>query len=419
MAEIVAEKLFIGVAGKACFDADKEPYVKAEAGKSGNVIFGPYEQYYETNNYEVTFYILVDEDFIPDGRNFCLVDVFHSEFPLEKRVIAMANVNSNASVYEGVMRVTLPFSIEWPGTLQFRLHSLGTHNFAAKYRRDVNIAGQTDKAVEHSQLYRANVSKFRKYSYLGAKITDRQDEISFEWLGIKCAIKSDEDLVIINEVLNLNSNKFAIAGGSCVIDIGMSVGLASLYFARMPAVRAVHSFEPFSRPFARALTNFALNPELGAKIKPHQIGLSGKTEVLEVPVDPERTIGTSIRGRATGAVVDRISIQDASEALEPIIREASRQKQSIVVKMDCEGSEFGIFDSLEKSKLLRKINILMIKCHKNWSPDKTHETLVKPLVANGFSVFDFNHMDNAGVSLIYASRSAVSRRPGWFAGSAG
>ena len=65
----VAEKLFIGAAGKACFDADKEPYVTVEAGKSGNVIFGPYEQYYESNNYEVTFYILVGEDFTPDGRN--------------------------------------------------------------------------------------------------------------------------------------------------------------------------------------------------------------------------------------------------------------------------------------------------------------------------------------------------------------
>ena len=68
---------------------------------------------------------LVGEDFIPDGCNFCRVDVYHSEFPLNKRVIAMANVNSNASVQEGVMRVTLPFSIELPGTLQFRLHSLG------------------------------------------------------------------------------------------------------------------------------------------------------------------------------------------------------------------------------------------------------------------------------------------------------
>jgi FkbM family methyltransferase len=408
-----AERLFIGAAGKA-FDAHKEPYVKVEAGKSGNVIFGPYEQYYESNNYEVTFCILIGDDFIRDGRNFCRVDVYHSEFPPDKRVIAMANVNSNASVYEGVMRVTLPFSIEWPGTLQFRLHSLGTHNFAVKYRRDVNIAGQTGEAAEHSQLYRANISKFRKYSYLGARITDSEDEISFEWLGIKCVIKSDEDLVIINEVLNLNNNKFIIAGESCVIDIGMNVGLASLYFARMPAVRAVHSFEPFSRPFARALTNFALNPELSVKIKPHQIGLSGKTEVLEVPVDAERTIGTSIRGRVTGSVVDRISIQDASEALAPIVREASRKKQSIIVKMDCEGSEFGIFDSLEKSGLLRRINIFMIKCHKNWAPDKSNETLVKPLAANGFSVFDFNHMDNASASLIYAFRSAVNRGLGVF-----
>ena len=220
----------------------------------------------------------------------------------------MANVNSNVSVYDGIMRVTLPFSIEWPGTLQFRLHSLGTHNFAVKYRRDVNIAGQTGEAVEHSQLYSVNISKFRKYSYLGAKITDGEDEISFAWLGIKCIIKNDDDLIVINEVLNFNKYKFAIAGESWVIDVGMNVGLASLYFARMPAVRAVHSFEPFSRPFARALTNFALNPELSVKIKPHQIGLSGKTEVLEVPVDLERTIGTSIRGMVTGAVVDRISI---------------------------------------------------------------------------------------------------------------
>jgi FkbM family methyltransferase len=403
----IVDKLFIGAAGKLYFDADKEAYVKAKAGEAGNVIYGPYEQYYESNNYEVTFYILIGKDFIPDGRNFCQVDVHHSK----SRVIATANVNSDVPASEGVMRVTLPFSIQWPGTLEFRLHSLGTHNFAVKYRRDVSVVGATSAAVEHSQLYRTNISNFRKYSYLGAKITDGQDEILFAWLGIKCVIKSDEDLVVINEILNRNNYKFVIGGESCVIDVGMNVGLASLYFARMPSVRVVHSFEPFSRPFARALTNFALNPELSVKIKPYQIGLSGKTEVLEVPIDQEKTIGTSIRGRVPGTVADRISIQDATEALGPIIREASQKNQSIVVKLDCEGSEFGIFDSLEKSELLGRINIFMIECHKNWLPDKSNETLVKSLVANDFSVFDFNHMENAGASLIYASRPAVSRRP--------
>ena len=399
----MAEKLYVGV-GEVCFSANNEPYIKVKNGQAGCVIFGPYEEYFERNNYEVTFEILIDNDFVADGRNLCEVDVVHSGFPPSKRTIARAVVNSNASVHDGLMRVTLPFSLEWPGKLEFRLHSLGMHPFGVKYARKVNIAGQSVEEGEHSQLYNKNISKFRKYSHLGAKINDETDGVIFDWVGIKCRIRHDEDLAIINEVMNFNNYKFAVAGDACVIDVGMNVGLASLYFARMPSVRAVHSFEPFSRPFERACENFALNPDLSSKIRPRRVGLAGTSEVLEVAVDPDETIGTSIRGRRGGTVIDKITIQDASEALRPIIREAKETKQAVVVKLDCEGSEFSIINSLQTSNLLEDVSIFMIECHKNWSPDKSNDSIVEPFVAKGFAVFDFSHLDNPYGSLIYAAK---------------
>ena len=399
----MATKLHVNM-GEVRFDTNNEPYVNVAKGQMGCVLYGPYEEYVENNNYEVTFDILTDEEFVADGRNLCEIDIVHSGLPSGKQKIGRAVVNSNAEIHNGLMRVTVPFSIERPGKLEFRLHSLGMHPFTVRYDRKVTIAGRSDENDKHSPLYRDNIAKFRKYSQLGAKITDGSEGVTFEWLGIKCQINHGEDLIIINEVFNFNNYNFVIAGDACVIDVGMNVGLASLYFARMPTVRAVHSFEPFSRPFARACENFALNPEVRSKIRPHQIGLAGATEVLEVPVDPEETIGTSIRGRRRGTVIDKITIRDASEALEPIIKAAAEEKQVIVVKLDCEGSEFAIINSLQKSGLLDDISIFMLECHKNWSPDQSNESIVQPLVASGFAVFDFSHMDNPYGSLIYAAK---------------
>jgi FkbM family methyltransferase len=93
-----------------------------------------------------------------------------------------------------------------------------------------------------------------------------------------------------------------------------NVGVASLFFASLPHVQEVHSFEPFPAPFARGLKNFDLNPKLARKIRPHNVGLGKTTESRTTLYDDASTIAVSIHGLDRGEPTT-INIESASENL--------------------------------------------------------------------------------------------------------
>jgi FkbM family methyltransferase len=402
----MAEKMHVGQAGTLLYDENERPYVVAKQGRPGFVLFGPYDRYIEKGTYKVTFEITIDENFKEDGIDFCRVDVIH--WAGRGIVINRTSVNSNAETRNGVISVVLPFVVDTPGVLEYRVESLGRQSFGVKYERKISIPGQSDSDRGYGRFYFSNEEKIRKLLLLGARIISSSgDGIVIEWRGIRLQVDNREDFVLIHEILKDNSYNFVLPGEVCAVDIGMNVGIASLHMATNAAVRVIHGFEPFSRPFARAIRNFSLNPALSAKIRPYHIGIGGANEVLEVPVLENETIGTSIRGRTDGTIVDRISIKEAAEVLRPIIVEASGKRQTIVFKLDCEGSEFAILQSLHDHHLIRNVDAFMIECHKNWTADKDNETINKVFSDNGFYIFDFNHMDTPG-SNIYACRAPIS-----------
>jgi FkbM family methyltransferase len=307
------------------------------------------------------------------------------------------------------MPVVLPFVVDTPGVLEYRVESFGTQFFGVKYERRIFFPGNPDIQGSHSRFCVNYEEEIRRLLLTGAKVSSHFDDgVILEWRAIKLLIENPEDFVLINEILTNSSYNFFLPGNVCVVDVGMNVGISSLYMATKAAVSVIYGFEPFSRPFARALKNFSLNPALSAKIRPCQVGLGGANEVIEVPILENETIGTSLRGRNNGTITDRITISEASEALRPVITEALDQKQAVVIKLDCEGSEFTILQSLQDHSLVREVDAFMIECHKNWVPGKDNETIGKILSDNGFYFFDFNHLDTTG-SNIYAFRPTMSK----------
>jgi FkbM family methyltransferase len=397
---LAATQYIIGPAGRLDYRNGREPYVRVEAGQYGSVIFGPYTVF-DSGEYDVRFDLSFDDRFAFDGRNFCWVDVTSE---LGTHIHAKAVINTQYVDGNDAAQILLRFAISEPAALEFRLHSFGTHSFFAKYDRSVVRIDGTVARDTTNKFYADNISKFKDYLHLGAKITPSQDGVFFEWNGIKLLMKSEEDFVLIYEVFRCNNYNFIQAEAAAVIDIGMNVGVASLYFAKMRQVQVVHSFEPFSRPFARALENFALNPQVSSKIRPNQVGLAGKNDVIEVSCSDSVTIGTSIRG-IDGPQSDTITIREASAALKPLVDEAVRCGQAVVLKMDCEGSEFAILESMYESKLLGNVKVLMMEWHKWWSPEKSNNNIVEILSASGFVTFDLLHLDNPHASMIYAVRA--------------
>jgi FkbM family methyltransferase len=186
------------------------------------------------------------------------------------------------------------------------------------------------------------------------------NHIVLEYDGIKVIMDNSQEFCAINEVIIQKTYELGLGNDDyCVIDIGANIGDSVLYFSSLKEVNAVYAYEPFKNSFDKALKNFALNPDLSSKIRSFNVGISNENTELYVNT-PKETFGVSINHVQKGD--DKIIIKEASELLAPIIN-AHFGKQKILLKLDCEGSEYDIVESLDKSGLLAKIDVIIGEWH--------------------------------------------------------
>ena len=166
-----------------------------------------------------------------------------------------------------------------------------------------------------------------------------------------------------------------------VIDVGLNIGLASLYLAQKDFVKNVYGFEPFLPTFKIAQKNMKLNPRLTRKIKLFDVGLSDKNKTINVPYNPELPGAmSSIVGRnAPSELVEKIKLVSASKTLAPIYKKHGGDK--IMLKIDCEGGEREIIPDMLQSGLLQKTDKIIMEYH-----DDYYLPLVKDLENAGFIV---------------------------------
>lgn len=211
-----------------------------------------------------------------------------------------------------------------------------------------------------------------------------------------------EELFIANEIFLRGVYNFQSTTRSIVIDIGLNVGLASLFFASRPEVEKVFAFEPFVPTFERALININNNRSLCDKISCFNFGLGERDESLTVAYNYNNKgqvgiYGTAlIRSEIDVAQKETINIKDASEQIGQIL--AANPLHDVIMKVDCEGAEYGIIDNLSKSKVLDRINIIFIEWHEI-GPDP----LLKTLSSSNFTSF-YQYEANQKVGMIYAKR---------------
>lgn len=158
-----------------------------------------------------------------------------------------------------------------------------------------------------------------------------------------------------------------------VFDIGMNRGYAALKFASYDNCRAVYGFEIDSDTFDFAIENFELNEDLYKKIKPHKFGLSNKNEELDIYCLPGADGVTTteleftklqsewINGKAR-MKTKKAEVKNAGEILSNII-EKENIESNIVLKIDTEGSEAKIIDSLIDKDVLDKVDVIMGEIH--------------------------------------------------------
>lgn len=397
---------------------DGTSLIAVEPGDPGYVLHGPFVDL-PASTYSVTFQIAIDQPgFTASDDEECgFVDVCAD---YGTRVLA-AQRFSPAALARTDGRITIEFRAETAGCFEFRVFSDGRARMTIQQHRalcmeedrgrafatePLRLSDETDDQLAYNAFFVNSISDFKELSAKGALVTPTAEGALVSLFGVAMHVDNPEMFQLIDEIFVRNEYNFHTTDPVCVIDIGMNTGLASLYFASLPYVAEVHAFEPFKPPFDRALKNFSLNKNIAQKIRAYNFGLSNAASDSSVLYNEAQTIGASTRGVEHGAPLT-ISTRDAAEVFSDIIADAKQKNLKIVVKMDCEGSEFPIFESLETADILSEASIYLIEWHKWWSPDKTQADLIAPLLTNNFIV-----LDKSNVFDRYAGQlAAVKIRP--------
>lgn len=212
--------------------------------------------------------------------------------------------------------------------------------------------------------------------------------------------------VLINENYNycINNNKKDI-----VIDIGMNIGDATIYFLGKEKVQKVYGYEPFKETYNAACENLKEYLKDHNRLEVFQFGLSNENIIREINYNVDMSCGQSTipetRDRVyefyeknklisvENEIKEYIQVRKASEIIGTIIDKHT--EENIVLKIDCEGEEYVIFQELFDNNWLGKIDFIMLEWHY-----KGKELLLDILEQTGFSYWCSNK--NKDMGLIYA-----------------
>jgi len=257
------------------------------------------------------------------------------------------------------------------------------------------VQNDTNDLVLNSAPYLFEIKK-----YFSELVLERHREgVLASFNGLQIYIESSEEFFIVKEVFVEKDYNLLSNDNFVVFDIGMNIGISSLFFGLNKNVTQIYSFEPVVTTYDQAVYNLGLNPTYSNKIEAFNFGLGGSSRVEKVLYNSQAKGNCGIRLESS-LVIDKknaekieINIKDISEILPDLM--AKHSEQQVVLKIDCEGAEYEIVQKLNDANLLKNIDVLLIEWH-----DKGAKILEDLLVANNFKVIS-RHLTSI-TGMIYA-----------------
>ena len=216
---------------------------------------------------------------------------------------------------------------------------------------------------------------------------------------LKLYLESSEEFFIVKEVFVEKDYNLLSNDNFVVFDIGMNIGISSLFFALNKNVTQIYSFEPVETTYDQAVYNLELNKAYSHKIESFNFGLGGSNRVEQVLYNSQAKGNCGIRLESSLVIEKKnakeidITIKDVSAILPALM--AKHSGQQLVLKIDCEGAEYEILQKLNDANLLVAIDVLLIEWH-----DKGAKILEDLLIANDFRVVS-RHLTSI-TGMIYA-----------------
>lgn len=222
--------------------------------------------------------------------------------------------------------------------------------------------------------------------------------------GLKFLVKSLSNMAVLYEVFIEEIYSVHLLKKNLVVfDIGMNVGVASQYFASLPDVIAVHGFEPFPDTYEEAIINRLLNPDTIDKIDIHFYGVSNVTETREITLFDSGLLSAStitsdqsVYGKQMGKTV-QVKLRAIISIFEEFL--PKYPESSVLLKIDCEGEEYAIFDSLKDTNYLNRVDGILVEWH-----EKGYAGIAAQLKEAGFQFLHLPHA-TANCGMIYGFKS--------------
>lgn len=232
--------------------------------------------------------------------------------------------------------------------------------------------------------------------------------------GVDLLIKSVIDMYLISNIYIQKVYDLLLTAPTIVVDIGANVGYSALWFAKNNFVKKVFAFEPVKPTFEQALESVQLNPLFKDKVDFRNIGISDRNQTSSILYFKDHHTISSVlftdprkittHGNPPSSV--NIELVNAKPIMDEIITYQNQQNCKLVMKIDCEGSEYAIFDKFDL-KIWNAIDVILMEVH-----GEKYRDILKKLADHGFEVFSINHQKHqmfGHLCDVYAIKSHQSK----------
>jgi len=206
-------------------------------------------------------------------------------------------------------------------------------------------------------------------------------------LEIKIRSNSTDLMALTNVwmIKEYEIEKFDISKKDTVIDIGAHIGLFSLLVSRFCSDGKIFSFEPIQKNFELLTDNLESNKL--ENIFPFNLAVSKDSSEVKLFLDDDDS-AHSIFGKSNNFVsVKSISLQE--------IFDKNNINLCKILKLDCEGAEYEIINSLP-DEYFDKIENIIIEYHLADSQPDLGRNLISKIKNAGFDVTTRIHHNDMG-----------------------
>jgi FkbM family methyltransferase len=195
---------------------------------------------------------------------------------------------------------------------------------------------------------------------------EQNNALALHWGDSTYLADGFEEIYTLWEIFFSGDYDFTPADSTVVVDVGANVGFTSIFLADINPELVAVAYEPVPESYSKACRNLEANPHLSWRVNFHNFALFSE--------DGKKTITSEVGNRVRSSfVIDHSNF--ALGKMEPIpveVRRAStiirevRDKypsRRIVIKMDCEGSEYDILRNLETDGALNLISGFIMEWH--------------------------------------------------------